>query len=145
MARHDDRERVSPERLTHGAGRAGRAEPSRDLAVGERRTRRNGARDLVDAAVERGQALHVEPNAGEIARVPAEERDDSVEGTPHVGWRGHLAGAGKSPQEARARLSLVHLRELHADDPARAPRDAASANRRIEEREVVCRHDAPRR
>src|SRR5206468_12723698 len=97
MAWHDDRERVSPERLTHGSGRAGRTEPSRDLAVGERRTRRNGARDLVDAAMERGQALHVEPNAGEIARLPAEERDDSVERAPRVGRRRRLAGVRKSP------------------------------------------------
>ncbi len=144
MARHDDRERVAPERLPHGARRAGRAEPRRDLAVRERRARRNGARDLVDAAVKRRHALHVERDGGEIARLAAEERDDAVERALHVGRRRRLARVGKSPQQARARLGLARLRELHADDAAPAPRDAASTDRRIEEREAVCRHDASR-
>ena len=141
MARHDDRERVAPERLPHGARRAARAEPRRDVAVRERRARRNGARDLVDAAVERRHAIHVERDRGEIARLAAQERDDAVERALHIGRRRRFARVRKSLQQARARLELARLRELHADDPALAPRDAAAANRRIEERKPVCRHD----
>ena len=85
MARHDDRERVSPQGLAHGARRAGRAEPCRDVAVRERGTRRYRARDLVDAAVEGRHAAHVECDGGEIAGLAAQERADGVERAPHVG------------------------------------------------------------
>src|SRR5439155_5301892 len=87
MARHHDREWVSPERLAHGAGQAARAEPRRDVAVRERRTRRNGTRHLVDAAVERRHAIHVEHDGREIARLAAEERRDAVDRALHIGWR----------------------------------------------------------
>ena len=141
MARHHDGEWVSPERLAHGAGQAPRAEVRRDVAVRERRARRNGPRHLVDAAVERQHALHVERDCREIARLTAEERRDAVDRALHVGWRRGFAGTRKSLEHARARLGLTRLRELHADDAASTPRDAASANRRIEEHEPVGRHD----
>ena len=48
--------------------------------------------------------------------------------------------AGKR-RRSRARASLSRrLRELHADHAALAPRDAAAADRRFEERDAVCRH-----
>jgi len=141
MARHYDRERVSRERLPHGARRAARTEPGRDVAVRERRARRNGAHEIVDAAVERRYAIHVEHDGGEIARLAAQERDDAVERALHVGRRWGFARVRKSMEHARARLDLARLRELHTDDAAPAPRDAASANRRIEEGKAVCRHD----
>src|SRR5271170_3381171 len=46
MARDNDRERVSPERLPHGARGAGCAEPSRDGAIRQGLARRNGACDV---------------------------------------------------------------------------------------------------
>src|SRR5215813_4105468 len=52
MARYDDRERVSPERLPDVARQGAFAKPSRDLPVRERGARRNVARDRVDAAIE---------------------------------------------------------------------------------------------
>ena len=52
MARHDDRERILPERLRDIAGQLPVAQALGDFAVGQRRARRNGARDVVDAAVE---------------------------------------------------------------------------------------------
>src|SRR6266436_8285715 len=60
MARHDDRERISAERLPDGACRTGRAEPRGEVAIGQRFTRRNGARHLVDPTVERRYVVHVE-------------------------------------------------------------------------------------
>ena len=107
MARHDDRERVSPECLPYGARRAGRAEPRRDLAVRERRARRNGARHLVNAAVKRRHAIHVERDRGQIAGLAAEERDDAVERALHIGRRRHLTRVGKS-LEQRVRASRPH-------------------------------------
>src|SRR5215470_15079197 len=79
MARHDDWERVASERLPDVARQPTFAEPHRDLAVRERRARRNAARDLVDAAIELRQAIHVERGGGKIACFPAQQRDDAVD------------------------------------------------------------------
>src|SRR5262249_60648934 len=73
MARHDERERVSPERLSDVAREAAFAEPRRDLPVRERGTRRNAARDLVDAAIELSHPIHVERGGAKIARLPAQQ------------------------------------------------------------------------
>src|SRR6516162_2439536 len=124
MARHDDRERVSSERLPDVARQPPFAEPRRDLPVRERRARRNAARDLVDAAIELRQAIHVERGGGKIARLSTEQRDDAVDHAPHV----------------RGRRRLARIRQLHADDAARAPCDAALADIGIEERKAVFRH-----
>src|SRR5712692_7461189 len=72
VARHDDGDRILTERLSDVPRRLRRlAEPCRNLAVGERGARRDGARDLVDAAVERRQALHIEGDRRQIARLAA--------------------------------------------------------------------------
>src|SRR5439155_3801349 len=42
--------------------------------------------------------------------------------------------------EARAGFRLARLRQLHPADAARAPCDAAAADRRVEECKPVCRH-----
>lgn len=63
MARDDEREGIPPKRLPHGARRTGRAKPRCDVAVGECRTRRNRARELVDTAVKRRHAIHIEYDA----------------------------------------------------------------------------------
>ena len=72
VARHDDRERIAAERLADLLRDALVAESNGNLAIGERRTRRDGARHLVDAAVERWDSLHIEPDGGEIGRVAAQ-------------------------------------------------------------------------
>lgn len=54
VARDHDREGVAAQCLADGPCRAGGAEPVRDLAVGQRRARRDGAGDLVDPAVNGG-------------------------------------------------------------------------------------------
>src|SRR5208282_2704160 len=51
VARHDDREWISPERLSHSARGTRCADPRRNVAIGQCHARRNGTRDLVDAAV----------------------------------------------------------------------------------------------
>ena len=140
VAGHDDRERVAPEGLTHGARGAGRADPSGDLAVGERRARRDRARRLVDAAVERRYLLHVERDRRQIARLAAQQCDDGGLRALHVARRQAFARARETPAEPRARLGLARLGELHSGDAALAPRDAAATDRRVEERETLGRH-----
>ena len=46
-----------------------------------------------------------------------------------------------SPQETRPRRAVVLLRQLDAGDADRAPRNATSPERRVEESESSCRHD----
>src|SRR5882724_12582465 len=60
MARHHDRKGVLTEHGPDVARRAGIAQPRGDLTVGKRRARRDRARDLVDATVERRDQAHVE-------------------------------------------------------------------------------------
>src|SRR5215472_15650916 len=140
MARYDDRERVSPERLPDVARQPPFAEPRRDLPVRERSARRDAARDRVDAAIELRHAIHVESGGGKIARLPAQQRDDAVDHASHVGRRRRFARMRISPHETRAGPRLARLRQLHAGDAVRAPCDAAWADIGIEERKAVFRH-----
>ena len=112
MARHDDRERVAPERLPDGARRAGRAEPRRDLAVRERRARRNGARHLVDAAMERRHALHV-------------ERDGRTDRSPRRAGARRCRRARAAP---RAAAALRARREIARSRRARVSASRASGS-----------------
>ena len=138
MARHDDRERIAPERLPDGARRARRAEARRDVAVRKRRARRDGAGDLVDAAVERRHLVHVERDGGEIARLAAQQRDDAVDERAAPRAAVALRLRRETAAACAARVSpLARLRELHAGDAALAPSDAATADRRVEERKAA--------
>jgi hypothetical protein len=142
---HHDRERVPAERLAHRARGARRAEPRSDLAVGERRARRDRARDLVDAAVEGRHALHVERDVRELARLAAQQRDDAALRALHVGRRRPLVGTRETRLHASARGLLARLGKLDADDAPLAPGDAASPDRRLEERKATFRHVADHR
>src|SRR5262249_60037122 len=86
--------------------------------------------------------IHVERGGGKIARLPAQQRDDAVDHTPHVRGRRRLACMRISPQEPRPGPRLARLRQLHAGDAARAPCDAAWADIRVKECKAVFRHGA---
>src|ERR1700737_3440307 len=88
VARHNDRKRVAPERLPDlvrqtlsprlrlPRTREGKGELFRDLAVGARRAGRNGARDLINPAIEGGDWVHVESDPGKIDQLTMEECTD---------------------------------------------------------------------
>src|SRR5215469_2642590 len=140
MAWHDDWERVLPERLPDCPRCAGRAEARGDLAVGQCRTRRNGADGGIDAPMKLGHAIHVERDGREIPRLAVEQSGDAIEGPPDFRRRDALARRRETLQHPCPHLLLVCLRELQAGDAAIAPSDAASPDRRIEKRETVGRH-----
>src|SRR5712691_1335716 len=123
MARHQDRKRISAERLPDGTRRTRRAEPRRDLAVRARRARRNRARNLVDAAMERRHAIEVERDGGKIDALAAQQRGDALERTRDGGRRRRFVRLRKAPDETPARFPLVRLRKLHGEDAAPAPSD----------------------
>ena len=125
VARHDDREGVSPEGLPHRAGQALVAEARRHLAVRQGRARGNAAGDLVDAAVKRRHAFHVERHAVELARA-------SCRGAPR--WR-RAPAARREAAAPRARPGTAAACERAS--PNHAPPGAGSRRRRA--RSTRCR------
>jgi hypothetical protein len=76
MARDDQRERIAAERRADVARQRAIAETGCDLAVGNSRASANSTRDLVDLPLERLDAIEVERNGREIARLTPQQRDD---------------------------------------------------------------------
>ena len=72
MARHDDRPGVLSERLADRLRQRAVAELYRDVAVGQRRTRWDGAGDLIDLPVERRQIAHIERNLTKVTAFAAD-------------------------------------------------------------------------
>src|SRR5580765_1334256 len=66
VARDDDDERITAERLSDSACRPGVAEAGRDVAVRERGTRRDRPCQFVNPTMEVGHALHVERDERQI-------------------------------------------------------------------------------
>src|SRR6185312_1608696 len=59
-----------------------------DVAIGHGLARRNGTRDVVDTAVEFGNAVEVEHDVGEVVRLAFEQLSDPVDRGLHLGrWR----------------------------------------------------------
>src|SRR3954466_6011363 len=81
MARHDDRPGVLSERLADRLRQRAVAELYRDVAVGQRRTRWDGAGGLIDLPVERRQIAHIERNLTKVMAFAADQRDNDGGGT----------------------------------------------------------------
>ena len=84
--------------------------------------------------MERRHPIHVERYGREIARLAGKERDDLVDRTLDIGRQWRFASVRKPLEHTGASVVLTALRELHTDHATLAPRDAASPNRRIEQR-----------
>ena len=67
-----------------------------------------------------------------------QQRQDAIDGALHAGRRRGSRRPGPAPPQARARSLGGRLGQLHAGDAARAPGDAAAADRRFEEGEALC-------
>jgi len=116
--------------------------PSRfgDIAIGQRLARRDGARDVVDAAVEFRDILEIEYDVGEIVRLAGEQFDDTVDGALHLGgWR-RFGDVAITLADAGAGLVLARHRQLDRIDAARSPSDAAAADRGVEYCKTVFGH-----
>src|SRR6516165_8455350 len=87
MARHDNREWVLPEGLTHRPSGTTLVKPRGDVTVGKRLTRRDAARDLVDAAMEERNILYIEFDGREIDRLSLQQGDNMIDRAPHLRWR----------------------------------------------------------
>src|SRR6516162_2191180 len=142
MARHDDRERVAPERLPDGARRTRRAHSGGNVAIRQGHAWWYGPRSLIDTAVKARHPLHVERDGREIARLAAQQRHDAVDDTPHLRRRRSFPGSRKPLKHAGARFPLTRFRELDTGDATLTPRDATPADCRVKECEAARHHDA---
>lgn len=103
VARHNDREGVSRESLSHGAGRTGGSCSLRERAIGRGRAERNGARGLIDPAMERRQTIHIE-RGEEIAWRATQKRYDGIPRLDNLERRRRLLRSWISLQHAVMRL-----------------------------------------
>src|SRR6202158_6372575 len=81
---------MAPARLADIARQLDAAEALGDIAIGRRLARRDGAGDVVDTAVEFGNAVEIEGDIPEIVRPACEQFDDSVDCALHLSRRRRL-------------------------------------------------------
>src|SRR5438874_2764028 len=140
VARHHDRTGIAPERLADIARQLNAAEPFCNIAISHRLARRDGARDVVDAAVEFGNVFEIEHDVREIVRLAREQLDDPVDRALHLTRRRRLREVAMALADAGAGLVFIGHRQLHRIDPAFAPDDAAAADRGVEYRKMMAGH-----
>jgi hypothetical protein len=99
-------------------------------------------RELVNALIEGVDAAHVECDVGEIGSLAAQQRHYAVDRDFDIQRRTEFAGVGILAQHSPPGFDLPRFRELHADNAAIAPCDAASADSGIENGVPTPRHYA---
>src|SRR3984957_9199530 len=102
MARHHYRTGIASERLADIARQFDTAQPFGDIAIGHRLARRNGAGDVVDAAVEFRNVFEIEHDIGEIIRLARKQFDDPVDRALYLGRRGRLGDVAVTLADALA-------------------------------------------
>src|SRR5258706_15629439 len=140
VARYHDRAGIAPERLADIARQLDAAEPFCNIAIGHGLARRDGARDVVDAAVEFGNVVEIERDIPEIVRPAREQFDDPVDRALHLKRRLRFRNVAIALADAGAGLVLIGHRQLHRIDPAFAPDNAAAVDRGIEDCKMVAGH-----
>src|ERR1700726_3915185 len=140
MAGHHDRTGIAPERLADVARQLDAAEPFGDIAIGHRLAWWDGAGDVIDAAVELGNAVEIEGDIPEIVRFAREQLDDPVDRALYVTRRRRLRDIAMALADAGTGLVLVPHRQLHRTDAARTPHDAAAPDRGVEDCKAVSAH-----
>ena len=111
-----------------------------DVAIGDGLAGRDGAGDLVDAAVEVGHAVEIERDVGEIVRLAREQFCDAVDRLSHLGGRFGLGGVGMALADAGADLLLAAHGQLRAVDTTRAPGDGTEADPGVEQGKMLVGH-----
>ena len=118
------------QRLRHRVHRAGGAEPGGDFAIGAGFAARDRLRQLVDPLVEGVDAGQIEGDVGKLAGLAAQQRHDALDRDFDIQWRTRFAGLGIKLIQPAPGFDLARFGQLHAEDTAIAPCDAAPANHR---------------
>jgi hypothetical protein len=79
------------------------------------------------------RAVQVERDWDKFARRAAQQRRDAVDRALDLGRRRGFGRLRLLRDQLGARLAVARFGQLHAADAARAPGDAATAERRVEE------------
>jgi hypothetical protein len=140
---HDDHEGIAADRLRHRIDRAGSAQAAGDLVIGAGFAARDGPGNCVDALVEAWDISHIQRDVGQVGSLPAQQRDDALDGDFDIFRRPLLARVGIEQKQPPAGFDLAGFGELHADDTQRAPCDPAPANSRVKNAVPTPRHTPP--
>src|SRR4029079_1458062 len=135
-----DRTGVAAQRLADIARQLDAAELLGDIAIGHGLARRNRTRDVIDAAVEFGNAVEVEHDIGKVVRLAFEQLDDPLDRGLHFRRRLRLDEVAMALLQAGAGLLFIAHRQLHRGHAALGPNDAAAADRGVEYRKMVPGH-----
>src|SRR5207248_2444856 len=79
VARHHDRTGIAPERLTHVARQLHPTQPLGDIAISHGLAWRDGAGDVIDAAVEFGNTAEIKHHVGEIVGLALKQFDNAID------------------------------------------------------------------
>ena len=131
------------DRLRHRIDRAGCAQGRGYFRIGPGLAARDRARIGVDALVEGGNAGHIQRDLGEIARRPAQQGCDALDCDLDIRRRAKFARIRIELIQPPPRIDLANFRKLHANNARRPPRDAAAADRRVENSVPTPRHTPP--
>ena len=142
MTGHEDSKGISPDYLADRARRAAGAELPGKFGKCYGFASRNRAGDLVDTAIERRNAAHIEGDIGKIAGLAAQQRRNTLDRDLGIQGGAEFAGVGILAQHPPPGFDLARFRKLHGNNPRSAPCDAASADRRIENGVPAPRHYA---
>lgn len=145
MAGNDDHERVAGDRLRDRAHGARSPDTRGNFAIGAGFAARNRPRERVNPRIEVGYAAEVERDPGEIGAFAAQQRRNTIDRHFDMQRGSKFAGIGIETKQAPPCFDLARFRQLHADDAAIAPCDAASADCRIENGVPTPRHHATHR
>src|SRR5580698_6025061 len=140
MTGNHDRTGIAAERLADVARQLDTAEPLGDIAVGQGLARRNGAGDVVDAAVELRHAVEIERDIPEIIAFARKQLDDAIDGALHLVGRRRLADVATALPDTGTGLLVAAHRQLQSIDAARTPLDAANTDRGVEQGKMLVSH-----
>ena len=140
MAGHDDGDGIAPQRLADLARFVRHAQTLGDLAVGHGPAGRNGARDLVDLAMELGRVVEIDRDVAEIDGLALQQGQHAIDDALHAGGRRTLDRLRPALLQARARGLGGRRGQLEAGNALGIPGDAAAADRRVEKGERLCGH-----
>src|SRR5580704_18885813 len=133
MTRHDDGYRILTKRLRYIARQVAVTETFRDLAVSQRLTRIDAARDVVNTAIEVRRFTKIDFDIAKIADLAIQQFDNVIDCTLRFRRRYRLARIGKSARNAISHRILAAFGKTHSSNAALAPHDATAADRRIEQ------------
>jgi hypothetical protein len=132
MAWHDQGIGIFRQGVCHRMQSARDMQMRRDLIMNPGFAAWDATEIVIDPLIEWRDIRHIEMDVREIDVLSTQRGDDSIDGSRNARRRPQFTGFRKQLEQAPERLDLSCFRQLHADHTCFAPRDAATAERRLE-------------